>query len=300
MLKYFQHWQRAYFGQEGLKLLQDDLTEKLGRRYERFSQALKDRDELAAADEFSKMCLLARRSNLKLPGRALPNLAECWIDLFWMMGRFDLMLRSAEDAEAAFGKDTEWTFAKGEALFYLGRFEEARKALESLTLEEFEDSMLYYLLGCLAERRNDDRTARRFFETAHRLDPNNYPVPIAVSENRAVEIYNEVLADLPDEIRWHLREVPIFVSALPSDELILGGETPLDPLVMGLFMGQSVGQPESSWASDQPRILLFHKNIAKNAGDPETLEDELRKTLFHEVGHYLGFDEDQLEEMGLA
>lgn len=279
---------------------QDDLTEKLERRYERFAHALKDRDELAAADEFSKMCTMARRANLRLPGRALPNLAECWIDLFWMMGRFDLMLRSAEDAEDAFGKDTEWAFAKGEAFFYLGRFDEARKALESLTLEDFEDPMLFYLLGCLAERRNDDRTARRFFETAHRLDPNNYPVPTPIGEDRAIEIFNEVLAEIPDEIRWHLRDVPIFVSPLPSDEIVRGSETPLDPLVMGLFMGQPVGQPESSWPSDQPRILLFHKNIAKNAGDLETLDDELRKTLFHEVGHYLGFDEDQLEEMGLA
>ncbi|MCE5228969.1 metallopeptidase family protein [bacterium] len=276
------------------------MTEKLGRRYERFAQALKDRDELAAADEFSKMCTMARRSNLKLPGRALPNLAECWIDLFWMLGRFDLMLRSAEDAEAAFGKDVEWTFAKGEAFFYLGRFKEARQALESLTVEDFEDPMLFYLLGCLAERRDDDKAARRFFQTAHRLDAANYPVPVPVSEERAVEIYHEVLAEIPDEIKWHLRDVPIFVSAIPSEEVVHSSDPPTDPLVMGLFMGQTVGEPESSWPSDQPRILLFHKNIAKAAGDPETLEDELRKTLFHEVGHYLGFDEDQLEEMGLA
>lgn len=278
----------------------DDFTERLSRRYERFSQALKNRDELEAADEFSKMCTMVRRANMRMPGRALPNLAECWIDLFWMMGQFDLMLQASLDAEAAFGRDPEWSFAKGEALFYLGRFDEARKELESLTVEEFEDPMVYYLLGCLAERRNDDKAAGRFFQTAHRLDPRNFPVPNAIGEERAAEIYRQCLAELPDEIQWHLRDVPIYVSPLPSDEIILSSDPPTDPLVMGLFMGQPVGQPDSSWPEDQPRILLFHKNIAKNAGDMETLDDELRKTLFHEVGHYLGFDEDQLEEMGLA
>ena len=92
----------------------------------------------------------------------------------------------------------------------------------------------------------------------------------------------------------------MLVSPFPSEELITTCEPPIDPLVLGLFMGRTLGDPETSWASDQPRILLFHKNIGKIASDPEAPDEELRKTLFHEVGHFLGFDEDQLEEMGLA
>ena len=156
------------------------------------------------------------------------------------------------------------------------------------------------MLGALAERRGEDETARRFFETAHRLSPQEFDLPVPFGEEEAISIYEQCMVELPDAIAWHLKEVPIFVSPLPSDELIKSFDPALDPLLLGVFMGQPRGEQESSWPSDQPRILLFHKNIAKIAADPETVEDELRKTLFHEVGHYLGFDEDQLEEMGLA
>jgi predicted Zn-dependent protease with MMP-like domain len=206
----------------------------------------------------------------------------------------------AEDAERFFCTDPEWRFARGEALFNLARFDEAREALEPLTLEEFDEPMVYYLLACLCERRGEDEAARRLFETANRLSPQEFAVPVALSEEQATEIYEQCMLELPDAIAWHLKEVPIFVAPLPSDDLVRSFDPPLDPLLLGVFLGQPRGTVESSWASDQPRIILFHKNIAKIAGDFETVEDELRKTLFHEVGHYLGFDEDQLEEMGLA
>jgi len=278
----------------------DEMLVTMTHRYEKFIERVREQDPNAAAEEFGKFCHWLRRTSLKLHSRSLAAFAEAWIDLFWQMRRFDMMLKAAEDAQGLFGEDLEWTFARGEALFNLGRFEEARAALEALTTEDFDEPMLYFLLACLAERRGEDDDALRLFETAHRLSSKEFTVPIPLTEEEAISMYEECLVDLPEPIAWHLKDVPIYVSPLPSDELILLGETPLDPLIMGLFMGQPRGAGESSWPEDQPRILLFHKNIAKFAGDFETLEDELRKTLFHEVGHFLGFSEDQLEEMGLA
>ena len=281
-------------------MLEDDAMDRIAKRYERFAAAMRADDPLSAAEEFARMCQLARRYRLSLPSRAVANLAEGWIEFFWMARRHDMMLRAAEDAEKALGKDPEWSFARGEALFYLGRFDEASEVLEPLTVEDFEDPMLFYLLACLAERRGEDRTAGRLFKTAHRLDPEQYPLPQPIDEQTAIAIYHQCLSELPEEIQWNLNEVPIYVSPFPTCELLHSFSPPLDPLLMGLFVGQPAGEPESSWASDQPRILLFHKNIAKQSGDLEILEEELRKTLFHEVGHYLGFDEDELEEMGLG
>lgn len=276
------------------------MVNMMGRRYERYAERIRQQDPNSAAEEFGKFCHWLRRSNLKISSRTLAAFAESWIDLFWQCRRYDWMLRVAEDAETLFGGDPEWRFAKGEALFNLARFEETKAILEPLTLEDFDEPMVYYLLGCLAERRGEDDVARRLFETAHRLSPQEFAIPIDVTEEHAIEIYEQCMLELPDPIAWHLKEVPILVSPLPTEELIKSFDPPLDPLLLGVFLGQPRGTPESSWPTDQPRILLFHKNIAKLADDFETVEDELRKTLFHEVGHYLGFDEDQLEEMGLA
>ena len=49
-----------------------------------------------------------------------------------------------------------------------------------------------------------------------------------------------------------------------------------------------------------PQIILFLGNIWELAeGDEESFCDEVRTTLLHELGHYLGLDEDDLTERGL-
>lgn len=278
----------------------DETIESIIRRFGRFSENLEHGDSPAAAEEFARTCHMLRRTDLQVPTRTLMTFMEMWIDIFWQCRRHDMMLKAADEAERLFGKDPEWTFARGEAFFYLGRFKEAREIFENLTTEDFDDPILFFHLGCLAERDGHDAEARRFFQTACRLDPKGYQVPAKLNGKEVTEIYERCLEDLPESIRMRLSEVPIYIDPLPSDDLILSVDPPLDPLTMGVFMGNSLIEGESSWASDQPRIVLFHKNIAKASNDFELVEDELRKTLFHEIGHFLGFSEEELEEMGLG
>lgn len=280
---------------------EDDLSELMGRRYSRFVDRLRENDPMLASEEFSKLLMLLKRNDARVPPRLLGAMMESWIDLFWQARRYDLMLQAADDALQVFGPDPEWGFARGEALFYLCRFKEAREQLEALTQEDFEEPMVFYLLACMAERRGEAEEAQRLFMSAHRLDDKGFTIPLDLNEDQAVQTYEECLAELPEMIAWQIKDVPIFVSPLPTDDLMRSCDPPLDPLALGVFMGQSRAEGgDSPWATDQPRIMLFHKNIGKLSGDFEAIEEELRKTLFHEVGHYLGFDEDQLEEMGLG
>jgi predicted Zn-dependent protease with MMP-like domain len=278
----------------------DETHNTVRRRYDRFVERMRANDPMAAAEEFARLCQALRRTDLKVPDRAVSAFWESWIDLFWQGRHHDLMLRAADEAIELLGSDPVWLFARGEALFNMARFEESAAVLEPLTHEDFEEPMLYYLLACLAERRGETTAAARLFQTANRLDPKGFAVPVTIEEGAALEFYEGCMKELPTPILSNIKDVPVFVSALPSDEMIRSFTPPMDPLVLGVFLGQSRGEASTPWASDQPRILLFHANIAKLADDFETLEDELRKTLFHEVGHYLGFSEEELEEMGLA
>ena len=48
-------------------------------------------------------------------------------------------------------------------------------------------------------------------------------------------------------------------------------------------------------------IRLFIENLRDEAeDDPERFRQEVRTTLLHELGHYLGLDEDELERRNLA
>ena len=52
--------------------------------------------------------------------------------------------------------------------------------------------------------------------------------------------------------------------------------------------------------TEQPGVVfLFQKNLERMCPDRPTLEDEIRITVWHELAHYLGFGEDEMEEMGL-
>jgi predicted Zn-dependent protease with MMP-like domain len=209
--------------------------------------------------------------------------------------------RAAEKAAGVLGDDPDWSFARGESLFNLGRFEEARNALEPLARGgDIEEPMTLYYLACLAERRGEHRRAKTFFEKAHRLDPESCTLPVPVTEEEALRVYRECLSELPEEIASSLGDIPIYVDGLPSDELIRMDDPPLDPLVLGVFLGVPAGEERGSWPDAQPRIVLFHRNIAKAGGDRELLRKELRTTLFHEVGHAIGLDEEQLAAMGLG
>jgi predicted Zn-dependent protease with MMP-like domain len=47
-------------------------------------------------------------------------------------------------------------------------------------------------------------------------------------------------------------------------------------------------------------MYLFQKNLERAAASREELEEEIRITVLHEIGHHLGWDEEELEARGLA
>ncbi len=117
-------------------------------------------------------------------------------------------------------------------------------------------------------------------------------------EALAERVVEEALSELPPEIAVRARTVPVLIrpeagendhSDVPPEEL------------MGLFCGLSYGEGPSSDPEDQPRISLFLWTIWDEAdGNREEFCEELRLTFLHELGHYLGWDEDDLEERGLG
>jgi predicted Zn-dependent protease with MMP-like domain len=56
---------------------------------------------------------------------------------------------------------------------------------------------------------------------------------------------------------------------------------------------------DNPWSNLPPTITLFRNNLERMAADREQIIEELRITLFHEIGHFLGLDEEDLAERGL-
>lgn len=97
------------------------------------------------------------------------------------------------------------------------------------------------------------------------------------------------LAELPPEVRKEAAAVPIFFEASPSQEDIQSG---IDPDLLGLF---------DPGDAATPRIRLWLGNLWDFADHhTPTFREEVRITLLHEIGHLLGWDEEDLETRGLG
>ena len=108
-----------------------------------------------------------------------------------------------------------------------------------------------------------------------------------------------VLTALPADLRDCIADLAITLDPYPRpDEEIEEGD---DEALLGLFVGPSYGEASQDSDPMPSAIRLFVENLRDEAeDDPERFRQEVRTTLLHELGHYLGLDEDELEKRGLA
>ncbi len=131
--------------------------------------------------------------------------------------------------------------------------------------------------------------------------------------DRFDRILERVIAALPEGLRSLLDEAPVVVDDVPPPEVMaeFGVEDPAD--LCGLHSGvplteRSVSDPGGSVET----ISLYRVGIVEAAGgwrrwwdeDGEAwggvdqVEEEIRTTLLHEIGHHFGLGEEDLERLG--
>lgn len=104
------------------------------------------------------------------------------------------------------------------------------------------------------------------------------------------------LANLPPQLREIAHGLPVLYEKIPGMRHGPG----VEPDTLGLFMGPSRAEAGESHGQVSSHIVLFLHNLWDMVdGDPAEFEEEVRITLLHELGHYLGLDEDDLEWRGL-
>jgi predicted Zn-dependent protease with MMP-like domain len=106
-----------------------------------------------------------------------------------------------------------------------------------------------------------------------------------------------VLKSLPADLRVKAETVTIIIADRPTRQE--SGPADEDDL-LGLYEGVSltdrhVGDMEA--VADQ--ITLFRVPLLDLCETAKELREEIRITLLHELGHYFGFEEDELLKRGL-
>lgn len=102
---------------------------------------------------------------------------------------------------------------------------------------------------------------------------------------------------LPPEIRPLARGVAVHYERVADEDVIADG---FEPDILGLFTGSPHGSELSHDNPAPPQILLYVESLWDFAeGDVEVFREEIRVTYLHELGHYLGWGEDELTARGL-
>ena len=111
-------------------------------------------------------------------------------------------------------------------------------------------------------------------------------------QQAAFQELDTVMKRLPADLKHKARDIPVSLEPVPAKDLVADG---LDPDILGLYVGEAYSERVSGLENVPPQILLFLENIWDYAGhDTAAYREEVRITYLHELGHYLGLDEDDL------
>jgi len=105
------------------------------------------------------------------------------------------------------------------------------------------------------------------------------------------------IAALPKPVRERLEGIPVTCLPEPTREIMDDG---IEPDTLGLFVGDPYPEETSGGDPLPPQIILFINNLWDMAeGSEEKFLDEVRITILHEIGHFFGLNEADLENRGL-
>jgi predicted Zn-dependent protease with MMP-like domain len=113
------------------------------------------------------------------------------------------------------------------------------------------------------------------------------------------KVVSEALDNLPKSVREYIANVPVMVEDFPDRDLVVRER--VSPQILGIFMGVPRTQAAmTEQVPDLDRVLIFKRNLEKLCRDREELIEQIQITVRHEIGHYLGLDESDLDRLGLA
>jgi predicted Zn-dependent protease with MMP-like domain len=209
-------------------------------------------------------------------------------------------LKGLPAADASLG-DPDRAVDLAEVLIEAGDPAEAKERLEVVVAAEPDHANAWYVLGVAAELTGDEARQRSAWVKTRELDAaaaeQHQHEHGHLTEEVLIEIAEETLADLPDEIRSLLANVPVIVAEFPA---VADVATGVDPRVLGLFNGTPHAEAGSTGGTPAlTEIVLFRANIERVAHDEDELRDEVATTLLHEAGHFFGLDEAALKRLGL-
>ncbi len=199
-------------------------------------------------------------------------------------------IEDADDASLADGLAQIWEAYRQDDM------PRATEAATTLVKARPDHGECWYWLGCVQERVKNYRAADHAFARASRARLEPQTLPFRVSWRHFQHAVETAADALPETLRKALEEVSLILADYAEPVLLEGFD---EPEVVGLFVGDERGDLGANGTPNiTPRIYIFRRAHEHATTNRREFSEEVQQTLYHELGHYLGYDEDQLNALG--
>jgi predicted Zn-dependent protease with MMP-like domain len=109
----------------------------------------------------------------------------------------------------------------------------------------------------------------------------------------------EAMTLIPRRFRREIKNLAIVVEDEPSDELLEDMEIEPPDTLFGLYHGTPLTERTWGFGNSLPDRISIYQGPIEDAceGDEDEMRVVIGETLIHEVGHYFGMSEEQIEEI---
>jgi predicted Zn-dependent protease with MMP-like domain len=108
----------------------------------------------------------------------------------------------------------------------------------------------------------------------------------------------EAVALIPKRFRREIKNLALVVEDEPSLELLDEMEIEPPDTLYGLYQGTPLTERTWQYGNQLPdRITLFQRPIEEDCHDEDDVRAVIGETLIHEIGHYFGMSEEEIEDI---
>jgi Uncharacterized protein conserved in bacteria len=112
------------------------------------------------------------------------------------------------------------------------------------------------------------------------------------------QLVAEALASIPRQFRDAMKNLVIVVEDEPSRALLDEMEIAPPSTLLGLYQGTPLTERGWGYGNTLPdRVLIFQGPHEREAEDEDDLVVAIGETLIHEIGHYFGMSEEEIEQI---
>ena len=119
---------------------------------------------------------------------------------------------------------------------------------------------------------------------------------ISMTNQEFMRLVHQTYIDMPLHVAQRLDNVDVVVEEWPRTDV--QNLTSGDESLFGVYHGVPLTEREGGDPMLPDLIVIYRQPILRSCSTRTEAEHEIKVTLWHEIGHYLGMSEDDLDRLG--